>query len=838
MRSRTRAAAAALLCACSLLTAQTRPDGARALSHVAFLASDENGGRKSGTDGYLAAARYVAEQMRSFGLKPGVGDSSYFQTVPLPNWTSFTAPARLEITAPVSLSYIPGQDRDFLPLAGTGSGIVQGQAVFAGFGLVSDSCGWNDYAGLDAAGKIVIVVPDAPDSLTCLTPAERSVEAKIQNAVRAGASGMLFIQTTRRLSWGRGRSGGHSFQPPPGFIIMSASRQVCDDIFYEAGQSWRWLVSRTLRELTSHTCDLPVTLEMEAHFQQSDSEAPNVIGVLPGRDKRLKHEYIIVGGHLDHLGTGMRGEIYHGADDNAGSAGIMLEIARVLQSDRFRPRRTVVFASWAGEEIGLRGSRYYAEHPLFPLEKTAVYLNIDMVGSGDMDLTTGGIWEFSQLFDIVRRDMPDELKSNIRYRLDYGGSDHAAFLRKRVKSLSLRTGDPLNGRLDDEHPEYHRPGDNLKIMSAAILEHAAVYYLHIIRGFADTDENLMDPALLTEHIHKNAFVADLHCDTIGRLLAGDDLAADNDHGHIDIPKLDRGAVDLQVFACYVGPPHNETERLNAAVTAFRQIDAVHELVDGNPDRMLLIEKSADLEKLRGVRKTGALIGIEGGYAIENDLRLLRSFYRSGVRLMTLTHWTRTDWADASGDEEPLFNGLTDFGESVVREMNRLGMIVDVSHAHDSTFWDVLRVSKAPVVASHSCCRALSEHHRNLSDEMLKALADNGGVIGINFCLPFLDSRISADPSLVVDVATVADHIEHVISVTGSSRHVALGSDYDGISEAPAGLEDIGRIQAVTDELYRRGMDPSDIRNILGANVLRVFSEVERVSSSLRTKTDT
>lgn len=837
MHPRHHTAAAVLLLTCSLVTAQTRPDGAKALHHVAFLASDKTAGRKSGSDGYAMAARYVAEKMQAFGLRPGVGDSSYFQTVSLKNLSNFSPPTRFELKKPVRISYIPGRDRDFLPLPGTGSGVVRSKAVFAGYGLVSDSCGWNDYSRIDVKGKIVIVVPGAPDSLASLPPADRSIESQIRNAVHAGAAGIVFIQTTRRLYWRRSRNSEDRFEPPAGFIVMSATPQVCDDIFYQAGKSWRWLVSRTLRERKSYTLELPVVLELETHYRLTDTEAPNVIGVLPGNDPKLKHEYVIIGGHLDHLGVGMRGEMYHGADDNAGSAAVLLEIARVLQAHSFTPRRTIVFASWAGEEIGLRGSRYYTEHPLFPLEKTAVYLNIDMIGSGDMDLTTGGIWEFSKLFDIVRRDMPADLTSDIRYRLDYGGSDHSSFLRKDIKSLSLRTGDPLNGRLDDEHPEYHRPGDTVDIISADILEHAADYYLAIITGFANTDENLMDPALLTEHIHKNAFVADLHCDTIGRLLDGEDLSADNDHGHIDIPKLQRGAVDLQVFACFVGPPRNEEEKLTAAKRALRQIDAVHELVAENPGKLLLVQGTADLRGLRGVRKTGALIGIEGGYAIEDDLRLLRSFYRSGVRLMTLTHWTRTDWADASGDEAPLYNGLTDFGESVVREMNRLGMIIDVSHAHDSTFWDVLRTSKAPVVASHSCCRALSTHHRNLSDEMLKALAKNGGIIGINFCLPFLDNRISSDSSIVVDVGTVADHIQHVISVTGDSRHVALGSDFDGISATPVGLENTGKMQAITDELYKRGLSSSDIRNVLGANFLRVFREVEQVSRSLQAASD-
>jgi len=387
------------------------------------------------------------------------------------------------------------------------------------------------------------------------------------------------------------------------------------------------------------------------------------------------------------------------------------------------------------------------------------------------------------------------------------------------------------------------------------------------------DGNLKVSLDLDSHmdsVHRDAIVADLHCDTIGRVLEGEDLRLDLDHGHIDIPKLKRGGVDLQVFACFVGAPHNDNDKSQAAKKAFDQIEAVHKLVADNSKDLALVQSPEDISRLQAAAKTGALIGIEGGYAIENDLSLLRSFFRSGVRLMTLTHWTHTDWADASADEKPIYGGLTEFGEKVVQEMNRLGMIIDVSHAHDGTFRDVIRISRAPVVASHSCCRALSDYHRNLSDEMLQALAKNGGLIGINFMPGFLNAELmkkqeaihievakkfgipdgqmdwrTIDPKTreaaeaevkartaelnktfpAVDVKTLVDHIEHVIKVTGSADHVGLGSDYDGISATPVGLENAGLLPNITREMFRRGFKEIDIRKILGGNFVRVFQKV-------------
>lgn len=373
-----------------------------------------------------------------------------------------------------------------------------------------------------------------------------------------------------------------------------------------------------------------------------------------------------------------------------------------------------------------------------------------------------------------------------------------------------------------------------------------------------------------EAVHRDAVVVDMHCDTISRYMEGQDLAKDLPSGHIDIPKLKRGSVGLEVFAAYVAVPRNEAEKTGAAKRAFDEIDAIHRLISENPKDLTLVLGPDQIAPFKTSGKTGILIAIEGGYAIENDLSLLRSFYRTGVRLMTLTHWNRTDWADASGDEKPELGGLTEFGEQVVKEMNRLGMIIDVSHAHDETFWDVLRVSTKPVVASHSCARALAGHFRNLTDDMLKALAKNGGMVGINFAPAFLNyawgqkqeeiqAEIGAkyglkdpnsgwdkiDPATrdkvlaefsarmaqaektvgEVNVRTVVDHIDHIVKVTGSADFVGLGSDFDGIGVAPKGLENVGLLPAITDELKTRGYKDADIRKILGGNFQRVFRAV-------------
>lgn len=860
---------------CPPVSAQVEPDGDRAFAHTRHLASDELRGRKSGTEEYRRAAAYVADVMKDLGLQPAGPDGSYFQDVELKDWVHFEPGTRLELISPRSYVFTPGRRFDFVPNLGTGRGRSRGELTFVGYGLDAAKAGWNDYRDVDVRNRIVALLPGAPEFLEGLGETETSTERKIRSALERGAAGVLFVvpDDVLRSNVLQGTSRGVC---PDGFVVMTAKSHVLDRMFDRTGLSWRTQLSRSLRDRKPYPINADgLILEMEAHPIWEDRTAPNVIGVLPGTDPDLKDEIILVGGHLDHIGFDYDGTIYNGADDNAASVGVILEMARVLLERGFEPSRTLVFAAWAAEEMGLRGSRHYVANPLFPLEKTAVYINLDMVGAGSDTLVVGGMWEFSEFFGLIKSRISPRFQDRLRARYDYRGSDHVAFLDAGVKALSLRTGDILTRGLDDEHPEYHRPGDVASTIDPELLRFVVEYHLEMLEFLAGCPDDLFLPDYDIEYLHKSSFVADMHCDTIGRYLDGENLRRDNPQGHVDIPKLKQGAVDLQVFACYVAAPENELEKAQVVHKAFTQVDAVHRLVEDNPEDLHLVLSPEDLRHLRGVRKTGVLIAIEGGYAIAGDLALLRSFHKSGVRLMTLTHWLGTGWADASGDPEPVHGGLTEFGREVIWEMNRLGIIIDLSHAHDKTFWDVIRKTRAPVVASHSCARALSDHHRNLSDNMLRALAKNGGVVGINFLPHFLnisnarrleELRIKilhkhglpedraelekADPEVLsafleeydrlseelslslspVDVGTVVDHIDHIVKITGSADHVGLGSDFDGISSTPKGLEHIGKIPAITAELYRRGYKKEDIRKILGGNFLRVFQRVSEVKN--------
>src|SRR5438552_2418960 len=327
----------------------------------------------------------------------------------------------------------------------------------------------------------------------------------------------------------------------------------------------------------------------------------------------------------------------------------------------------------------------------------------------------------------------------------------------------------------------------------------------------------------------------------------------------DVPRLRSGAVGGQFWAAYV-PVTTMDSGQHAAVYALEQIDLVRRLCARNSRSMAMAFTAADVQRNFTAGKVSCLIGIEGGHAIENSLGALRMFSALGTRYMTLTHWRSLDWATASTDTAR--RGLSPFGKQVVLEMNRLGMLVDLSHVNDQTMSDALHTSRAPVIFSHSSARALANHARNVPDSILKLVAVNRGVVMVNFNPGFVseavriwgdtvtarldrlraagaDSTTRADSLKAWDAAAphatlaqVADHIEHIRQVCGIDC-VGLGSDFDGITEVPVGLEDVSKFPDLIAELLRRGWAETDVKKLAGVNTLRVMREAERVAVAMR-----
>lgn len=369
-----------------------------------------------------------------------------------------------------------------------------------------------------------------------------------------------------------------------------------------------------------------------------------------------------------------------------------------------------------------------------------------------------------------------------------------------------------------------------------------------------------------DSIHRRAIAIDLHADTAQRLVDEDiDLRQRLPDGHLDAVRMQEGGLDAQFFSIWVEPRYYGKGGPKAVERADVQINAVRALGEKYPNIWGLATTAGDIRRLAGENKLAALMGMEGGYAIDEKLENVEKYYRLGVRYMSPAWSVSTSWAGSSGDGEGRNRGLNEFGVQVIQEMNRLGMMVDVSHVSDKTFWDIIKTSSKPVIASHSNARALANVPRNLTDDMIRAIGEKGGVICVVFFPSFIDAdwnrkreQIDREIAPILDRAEAAggnttaerhtarehartieyekrlppislthlvDHIDHIVKLAGVD-HVGIGSDFDGINAVPEGLTSVADLPHLTEELLHRGYSAADVEKILGGNILRVMEAVE------------
>ena len=343
-------------------------------------------------------------------------------------------------------------------------------------------------------------------------------------------------------------------------------------------------------------------------------------------------------------------------------------------------------------------------------------------------------------------------------------------------------------------------------------------------------------------IHKEAIVVDTHIDTtmmLGRegwdFMVRHSPAKGEDSNHVDLPRIKEGGLDAAFFSIYMPGTITGPEAVKRSLIL---IDHVRSLAEKHPNEIVLATTAAEVRAAHKAGKFAALMGMEGGHMIDDSLAVLRDYQRLGVRYLTLSHSVNTNWSDSSGDT-PKHNGLTDFGKDVVRELNRLGMLVDISHVSDKTFWDALETSRAPLVASHSSLRSISGHPRNMTDDMIRALGGKGGVIMINYSRSFLSdelyqaglNNVPMPQRPTVSWEKIVEHIDHAARLVGA-EHVGLGSDFDGTT-VPDGMDDVSMLPKITAALLDKGYSERDVKNILGENILRLLERVDAVGQEIR-----
>ena len=343
-------------------------------------------------------------------------------------------------------------------------------------------------------------------------------------------------------------------------------------------------------------------------------------------------------------------------------------------------------------------------------------------------------------------------------------------------------------------------------------------------------------------IHKEAIVVDTHIDTtmmLGRegwdFMVRHQSVKGEDSNHVDLPRAKEGGLAAAFFSIYMPGTITGPEAVKRSLIL---IDHVRSLAEKHPNEIVLATTAAEVRAAHQAGKFAALMGMEGGHMIDDSLAVLRDYQRLGVRYLTLSHSVNTNWSDSSGDT-PKHNGLTDFGKDVVRELNRLGMLVDISHVSDKTFWDALETSKAPLVASHSSLRSISGHPRNMTDDMIRALGGKGGVIMINYSRSFLSDELYQAGLNNVPMAQrptvswekIVEHIDHAAKLVGAT-HVGLGSDFDGTT-VPDGMDDVSMLPKITAALLDKGYSEQDVKNILGENILRLLEKVDAIGKEIR-----
>jgi membrane dipeptidase len=410
-------------------------------------------------------------------------------------------------------------------------------------------------------------------------------------------------------------------------------------------------------------------------------------------------------------------------------------------------------------------------------------------------------------------------------------------------------------------------------VNRSALSLAAAYLFLIVPTLAQSQTPRTRPVTQAEidAITRDAILIDTHNDVPSHTIAGFDIGSHR-QAETDLPSMRSGGLGAEFFAVFVAASYVNGN--HAANRTLQMIDTVNtDIIRKYPNDFVFATTAADIERAHRDHKIAALMGIEGGHAIENSLRLLRDYYLLGVRYMTLTHFNTNDWADAQGDFDdpkvPKHNGLTPFGKDVVREMNRLGMMVDISHTADKTFYDAIEVSSAPIIASHSSCRAVSAHTRNMTDDMIRAIAKNGGTIQINFECAYLSERYNktqasmagetreamatlrkiedpaertaaiakmrAEMAAKNPPATLKDvvaNIDHAVQV-GGIDHVGIGTDFDGSGCVPSDLNSYDKFPALTRALLEKGYSADDIKKIYGGNILRVMRAVEKRAQELK-----
>ncbi len=487
----------------SLTISQTKFDSISAWNFNKILTSKEFQGRKSGTPGGEKASEWIAEKFREFGLKPFGDNGTYFQNFKILATQDKVSKLTLLNGRRGKTRYSLGDD--FTILTNSGSGKVKAKVVFVGYGISAPEKGRDDYANVDVKGKIVILLAGKPPDDEGKFNIESSRGYKVKKAFEKGAVAVLYVQGDRPIRGGAITEEYYTPQIPALWI----GRKVVDDIFYNTGVSFDALKSEI--DFKPRTFEINKIFEIETKVEKLDGWTRNVVGLLPGSDEKLKDEYIIVGAHMDHNGVDAEGFMYPGADDNASGTCLVMELARSMMANGEKPKRSIIFALFAGEEQGLLGSKYFASNLPIPAENVVAMFNFDMVGRGNGNINIAGTENFPGMWNIIQKFFPSEKLKNLGKFRAGANSDHYPFQQKGIPSFFFISA--------GQHPEYHRADDKSDKIQPFVLGEVGNAAYDVILGLANYPETLERKLRYENYLYANSssvFYTQLYPDSLNK----------------------------------------------------------------------------------------------------------------------------------------------------------------------------------------------------------------------------------------------------------------------------------------------------------------------------------
>jgi len=750
--------------------AHQRPafDERAALSHVKILASDAMRGRRSGEPGYRMAVDYVVSKFKEWAIEPAGLHAGYLQDMTL----EYFAPQQGAI-----LEIVSGErhmafdhDIDWAPQRYSGSGTFVADVVFAGYGVSALRSGYDDYAGIDVQGKIALFCVDIPPTFENQIGDESNIQKRIKNAQAHGARGVLIFRngnwTPTSLYATFGGLNRDIYQRD--FVILSVENKIVEFLFKHEKTEPAYLYKQILASLRPQSFVMKAQSFVHLKTVLDESRPTwNVLGKIPGCDKDLRNEVVILGAHLDHLGTDTAGDIFHGADDNASGAAVVMEAARAMKCGRLRPKRTIVFALWAAEEDGLLGSKFYAEHPVYPLEKTVAYVNLDMVGEGNGKLFLEGVYYSPEIWDVIKSALPSRILDGIiPARGGLGGSDQTSFLARGVPAFFVFP--------DGHHLKTHRCGDVVDLVNPDVIKNVGEFVEPTIESLAS------DPRAKVRTLRQENFQWRVQTVANGSILPLGKVV--EEHTNVVNPDVD---IQLAVISGSKELKGNDlkAQSMKDLLIGQKQIQESRGLVayERQPAGI-----SPGMMKRRN-GKTRVLLGLKGISFMQDELCWAQAFSHQGISFVVL---------DESDD---LFveSGLT--AESIkaltaLQDANVLLISKGLDSAHSRI---LLQIVKKPV---------LLEMKDSPSREILELAKNTNSVIGL-----MLGSHEKP--------AAYAKRLEQARAVIGSGSLWIVSED-DVWTET--GKE---QMLGVITEMMKAGYSENALADLFSGSFMRIFDSV-------------